>query len=144
MVQLPKDVNSTVYEKCYVELTAKWFREKFTNVKVNHINAGAGATGSLIGVHRAEKQVLSKNPDIVFVDAAVNDNDSEFCKISYESEIRKLLSSPGKPAVIEVFMTMEDGVNYQDQQIKIGENYNLPMISFRDVACEIIESQNLK
>ncbi len=136
--------NSTVYEKCYVELTAKWFREKFTNVKVNHINAGVGATGSLIGVHRAEKQVLSKNPDIVFVDAAVNDNDSEFCKISYESEIRKLLSSPGKPAVIEVFMTMEDGVNYQDQQIKIGENYNLPMISFRDVACEIIESQNLK
>lgn len=136
--------NSTVYEKCYVELVAKWFREKFSNVKVEHINAGVGATGSLIGVHRAGKQVLSKNPDIIFVDAAVNDNDSEFCKVSYESEIRKLLISESKPAVIEVFMTMENGVNYQDQQIKIGENYNLPMISFRNTAVELVEHHNLK
>lgn len=136
--------NSTVYEKCYVELVAKWFREKFDNIKVEHINAGVGATGSLIGVHRAEKQVLNRKPDIIFVDAAVNDKDLEFFKISYESEIRKLLSSESKPAVIEVFMTMENGVNYQNQQIKIGENYNLPMISFRNTAVELVEHHNLK
>ena len=136
--------NSTVYEKCYVELVSKWFEEKFNNVKVEHINAGVGATGSIIGVHRAERQVISKNPDIIFIDAAVNDDDSYICKVSYESEIRKLLSSPSKPAVIEVFMTMENGVNYQEQQIEIGKHYNLPMISFRDSACEIVKSQNLK
>lgn len=136
--------NSTVYEKCYVELVARWFREKFSNIKVEHINAGVGATGSLIGVHRVEKQVLSKKPDIVFVDAAVNDNDSYYCKVSYESEIRKLLSSECRPAVVEVFMTMENGVNYQEQQIKIGRNYNVPMISFRNTAKELVENNNLK
>lgn len=136
--------NSTVYEKCYVELVLKWFETKFSNIKVEHINAGVGATGSLIGVHRVERQVISKNPDLVFVDAAVNDDGSQTCKVSYESEIRKLLSSPSKPAVIEVFMTMENGVNYQDQQIEIGKHYNLPMISFRNSACEIVKSQNLK
>lgn len=136
--------NSTVYEKCYVELVSKWFEEKFNNVKVEHINAGVGATGSLIGVHRAERQVISKNPDIVFVDAAVNDDDNYTCKVSYESEIRKLLSSPSKPAVIEVFMTMKDGINYQDQQIEVGKHYNVPMISFRNSAYEIVTSQNLK
>lgn len=136
--------NSTVYEKCYVELVSKWFENKFKLVNVKHINAGVGATGSLIGVHRAEKQVLSKDPDIIFVDAAVNDNDSDYCKISYESEIRKLLSSKNKPAVVEVFMTMVDGVNYQDAQIKIGFNYNVPMISFRNTANELVEKYNLK
>lgn len=136
--------NATIHKKCYVELVSKWFMEKFNNVKVEYINAGVGATGSLIGVHRAERQVISKNPDLVFVDAAVNDNDSYICKASYESEIRRLLSSPSKPAVIEVFMTMEEGVNCQEQQIQIGDHYNVPMISFRDAACEIIKRQNLK
>lgn len=136
--------NATIYEKCYVELVSKWFVGKFNNVKVECINAGVGATGSLIGVHRAERQVISKNPDLVFVDAAVNDNDSYTCKVSYESEIRKLLSSQSKPAVIEVFMTMEEGINYQQQQIQIGNHYNVPMISFRDVAYEIVTRQNLK
>ena len=136
--------NSTIYEKCYVRRVYKWFENKFTNIKVNYINAGVGATGSLIGVHRAEKQVLSKNPDIVFVDAAVNDNDEYYCKASYESEIRKLLSSECKPAVVEVFMTMVNGVNYQDQQIKIGKHYNLPMISFKETAKELVDNHNLK
>ncbi|MBE6071562.1 MAG: SGNH/GDSL hydrolase family protein [Clostridium butyricum] len=136
--------NASIHENCYVELVTEWFKQKFNDVKVNYINAGVGATGSLIGVHRVERQVLSKNPDLVFVDAAVNDDDSYTCKVSYESEIRKLLSSPGKPAVIEVFMTMENGVNYQEQQIEIGKHYNLPMISFRESACEIVKSQNLK
>lgn len=136
--------NSTVYENCYVELVSKWFEEKFNDVNIEHINAGVGATGSLIGVHRVGRQVISKNPDLVFVDAAVNDKNTNTCKVSYESQIRRLLSSPSKPAVIEVFMTMEEGVNCQEQQIQIGENYNIPMISFRDAAYEIVTSQNLK
>ena len=136
--------NASYYQQCYVELTAEWFRSKFRHVNVKHINAGVGATGSLIGVHRADMQVLSKNPDLVFVDAAVNDDDQYFCKLSYESEIRKLLSSKSKPAVIEVFMTMENGVNYQDYESEIGKRYNVPMISFRNVAKEIIEKNQLK
>ncbi|MGN0143508.1 MAG: SGNH/GDSL hydrolase family protein [Clostridium sp.] len=136
--------NSTVYEKCYVELVTKWFKNKFSNITINSINAGVGATGSLIGVHRAEEQVLKYNPDIVFVDAAVNDKNEFYCKVSYESEIKKLLSSKCQPAVIEVFMTMVDGVNVQEQQIKIGKNYNLPMISFRETAKALVDEYNFK
>lgn len=136
--------NSTVYEKCYVELVSKWFKNKFPNIKVNCINAGVGATGSLIGVHRAESQVLKYDPDIIFVDAAVNDKDTFYCKVSYESEIRKLLSGEGNPAVIEVFMTMVDGVNYQKQQIEVGKNYDIPMISFRETAKLLVDDYNFK
>lgn len=134
--------NSTVPEKCYVELTYKWFKEKFNNVNVKYINAGVGATGSLIGVHRVEKQVISQNPDIVFVDAAVNDDEDYSCKVAYESLIRRILSSKSKPAVVEVFMTMDTGINVQEQQIAIGERYNVPMISFRDaLKCEVLNNK---
>ena len=136
--------NSTVYEKCYVELTYKWFKEKFNNVNVKHINAGVGATGSLIGVHRVERQIISENPDIVFVDAAVNDDEDYSCKVAYESEIRKLLSSKSKPSVIEVFMTMDTGFNVQDQEIAVGERYNIPMISFRDAIKIEVENNKMK
>jgi lysophospholipase L1-like esterase len=130
--------NSTVPEKCYVELTYKWFENKFNNVNVKHINAGVGATGSLIGVHRAEMQVIKQSPDIVFVDAAVNDDEDYSCKVAYESLIRRLLSSENRPAVVEVFMTMDTGLNVQEQQVEIGNRYNVPMISFRDaLKCEV-------
>lgn len=134
--------NSTVYEKSYVELTYKWFKENFRNIEVKHINAGVGATGSLIGVHRAEQQVLRDNPDIIFVDSAVNDSEEYSCKVAYESLIRKLLSSKNKPAIVEVFMTMNNGYNVQNQQIQIGKRYDVPMISFRDaVYDEVINNK---
>ncbi|WP_297419963.1 SGNH/GDSL hydrolase family protein [Clostridium sp.] len=134
--------NSTVPEKCYVELTYVWFEEKFKNVNVRHINAGVGATGSLIGVHRAERQVISENPDLIFVDAAVNDDEDYSCKVAYESLIRRLLASESKPAVIEVFMTMDTGFNVQEQQIEIGKRYNVPMISFRDaLKCKVDKNE---
>lgn len=136
--------NSTVYEKCYVELTYSWFKEKFKNVNVKHINAGVGATGSLIGVHRAERQIISQNPDIVFVDAAVNDDEDYSCKVAYESAIRKLLSSKNKPAVVEVFMTMDTGFNVQEQQVQIGERYNVPMVSFRDAVKAEVDKNKIK
>lgn len=136
--------NSTVYEKCYVELTYNWFKEKFKNVNVKHINAGVGATGSLIGVHRVEGQVISENPDIVFVDAAVNDDEDYSCKVAYESVIRKLLSSKSKPAVVEIFMTMDTGFNVQEQQIQVGERYNVPMVSFRDAVKAEVDKNKIK
>jgi len=136
--------NSTVPEKCYVELTYNWFKNKFNNINVKCINAGVGATGSLIGVHRVERQILSKNPDIVFVDAAVNDGEDYSCKVAYESVIRKLLSSKSKPAVVEIFMTMDTGFNVQEQEIAVGERYNVPMISFRDAIKVEVDNNKMK
>lgn len=136
--------NSSIYEKCYVELVYSWFKEKFNNVKVEHINAGVGATGSLIGVHRVEKQVLDLNPDIVFIDFAVNDKEDYFYKVAYESLIRKILSSKSKPAVVEIFMIIEGGINMQEQQIAVGKNYNVPMISYRDVAFDLLAKNEVK
>lgn len=134
--------NSTEYEKCYAHRTYLWFKNKFNKSEVEYINAGIGATGSIIGVHRVYEQVIEKNPDIVFVDASVNDKNTENEKISYESLVRKFLKLDNEPAIIELFMTDNKGNNVQEQQVKIGERYNIPMISFRDaIYPEILEGR---
>ena len=40
-------------ELCYAKLTADWLQQTYSSAKVNYVNAGIGATGSYIGVHRA-------------------------------------------------------------------------------------------
>ena len=53
---------------CYAFLTTKWLEEKFPESKITYVNAGIGATGSYIGVFRTDRDVLSQNPDLVFID----------------------------------------------------------------------------
>ena len=76
----------------YCVRVANWLRAKFPNIKVNYTNAGIGATTSLVGVHRMDKQILELNPDLVIVDFTTNDggNDTRYAS-SYEAVIRRLL-----------------------------------------------------
>lgn len=53
--------------------TTQWFREQFPGAEITEVNAGIGGTGSDWGAYRCEKQLLSKKPDLVFVEFAVND-----------------------------------------------------------------------
>ncbi|MGG7143145.1 SGNH/GDSL hydrolase family protein [Clostridium nigeriense] len=136
--------NSTKQENCYVSKTYLWFKNTFSNINVSCINAGVGATGSIIGVHRVEKEVLSYNPDILFIDFAVNDKKTIYDKVAYESLVRRVLSLDNPPAIIEIFMSNFDGSNVQEQQIQIGRKYNIPMISFRDAIHYEISKGSLK
>ena len=53
--------NATSFEKCYASRVYSWFKEKFKNININYINAGGGATGSIIGVHRVQKEEYLKS-----------------------------------------------------------------------------------
>lgn len=54
-------------------LSRKFIQRKFPNAKVEEINAAIGGTGSDLGCLRVGADVLSKKPDAVFVEFAVND-----------------------------------------------------------------------
>src|SRR5690606_34166632 len=56
------------------DLTFGWFRTMYPQTKFNQINAAIGGTGSNLGVFRMEQDVLSKKPDLIFVEFAVNDH----------------------------------------------------------------------
>ncbi len=125
---------------CYARLTTNWFMEQFPSAKINYVNAGIGATGSYIGIHRADTQVLAHNPDLVFVDFSVNDTHDRMTinKATYEGLIRKLWSYETNPAVICLAMTQEDGTSVQDAHSEIAIRYDIPFISYRNAILDVI------
>ena len=54
-------------------LTSSWFVQNFHDVKINTFNAAIGGTGTSLGVYRLSDDVLSKKPDLVFIEYSIND-----------------------------------------------------------------------
>ena len=128
-------------ELCYARLTTNYLEEMYPDAKINYVNAGIGATGSYIGVHRVTDDLLSHSPDLVFVEFSVNDT-TEFTernKESYDSLLRTIWNSSANPAIITVATTQEDGTSFQEQHAEIVKHYDLPMISYRNTILDTIE-----
>jgi hypothetical protein len=53
--------------------TLKWFQTQYPKARVREINAAIGGTGSDLGVFRLRQDVLAHQPDLLFVEFAVND-----------------------------------------------------------------------
>lgn len=116
----------------YGDLVADWWRNTFPQTKITSVNAGIGATGSNYGALRAKRDLLSRNPDCVVVEFAVNDSNNQRAAESLEGLVRQILNQPNHPAVILLFMMHKNGSNAQEWHSKVGRHYDLPMISYRD------------
>ncbi len=117
----------------YVARVAAWFTQAFPQAKVRFVNAGIGGTNSLYGAMRVQRDVLSKQPDLVIVEYAVNDNHPvPMFWASYEGVLRQILRAPQQPAVVQLFFMQRQGQNAQETQHMLGRHYDLPMVSFRD------------
>lgn len=112
----------------------------FPDITVTGVNAGISGTPSLLGNLRLERDVLSADPDIVFVEFAVNDGQEQDYKNAYESLVRTLLTQDKDIAVVLLFTVLDNGYTCQEHMSKIGANYDLPMISVHDSVYEEIEA----
>lgn len=152
------------YAHAYAGILREWLENTF-NVNVNLVNAGIGATTSTFGVHRIEKDLLQYNPDLVVLEYAVNENESETTNKTYEDCVRRILASGDDTALMLLFTVRynkltdnsynkvtcyhpEEAVsgtttyyNNQGAQMVIGNNYNLPMISYMDCIVPLIEDE---
>ena len=54
--------------------TTAWLKERFPESKITEIDAALGGTGSELGVFRIDRQVIPYEPDLLFVEFAVNDS----------------------------------------------------------------------
>ena len=126
---------------CYARLTTNWFEQTYPDATINYVRAGIGATGSYIGVHRADTDVLAYNPDVVFIDFSVNDTveNTERNKDSYESLLRKVWGCESAPAIVCIGMTMDDGTSFQDYHCEIAKKYDVPYISYKNVILDVID-----
>ncbi len=129
-------------ENCYAALTYKWFARQFGIDKVEYVNAGIGATDSYLGVHRVETDLLNKNPDLVVVEFAVND-ERKINVDSYDSLLRKIYLWDSDPAILLLFLTQRNGADNQKVQEEIGRYYDFPMISYRNAIIDELASGQL-
>ena len=132
------------WELNYGSLLAEWWRKTFPQAKIELVNAGIGATGSDYGTLRAQRDLLAKNPDFVVVEYGVNDGDTQQCAETYEGLLRQILKRPNHPAVVMEFMMNNAGGNAQAWQSKLGKQYDLPMVSYRDALWPEIQAGRMK
>lgn len=132
-------------DDCYAKLTYNWFTEKYPDAKINYVNAGIGATGSYIGVHRVQDEVISQKPDLVFVEFSVNDTEVNTArdKESYDSLLITLWESETKPAVVTLATTQDTGVSFQAHHLEIVQKYDIPMISYRNAILDVIDKGDI-
>ena len=116
---------------CYAKLTYDYFAQKFgTGDNVQYVNAGLSGTPSKLGILRLDRDVLAYEPDICFIEFAVNDGTEADYQNAYESIVRTLLQKNITPVLL--FSVTESDHSAQDYMKQIGEFYHLPMISYCD------------
>ena len=68
---------SITAQKGWRVLTLEYFKKAYPQASFAEINAAIGGTGSDLGVFRVQQDVLSKGPDLLFVEFAVNDGGAD-------------------------------------------------------------------
>ena len=110
----------------YARISANWL-ERHVAPDLTFVNAGISGTDSALGNARLGKDVLSKDPDIVFIEFAANDDPyNDQLKEQFESMVRTTLKSEGSPAVVIVISRGGDGTLQAKKAV--AEKYGIPMV----------------
>lgn len=129
------------YTERYVTITAKEFEETYCQGgTVTCVNAGLSGTPSNLGLVRLQKDILDHNPDIVFVEFAVNDSQDFHEKQCFESLVRTILMQENDPAVVLIFNRTQDGYTCQSVMGLTGMFYQLPMVSVTNAITEELDA----
>ncbi|NDP21063.1 MAG: SGNH/GDSL hydrolase family protein [Paludibacter sp.] len=118
-------------------------KERFPYTKFEFVEAGIGSTGSTPGAFRLKNDVLKNaKVDLLFVEAAVNDDTNGFDSISQirgmEGEVRRaLLSNPNMDIVMQHFiydpfipiLNIGKMPNVILNHEKVAEYYQIPSIN---------------
>ncbi len=131
-------------ETCYAKRSYNYFADTFgTGSNVSYINAGLSGTSSVVGLMRAQRDILNAQPDVIFLEFSVNDHPEEIYKKSFESLVKKCLTQENAPAVIILINRSRGGYSMQEQMSAIGKNYDLPVISMDNALTAAFSSGTL-
>lgn len=126
---------------CYAQRSFDYFADTFgTGNNCTFINAGMSGTSSVVGLMRAQRDILDAKPDVIFVEFSVNDHPEEVYKKSYESLVKKCLSQENAPAVILIINRAKGGYSMQEQMAEVGKYYDIPVISMDNALTKAFNS----
>lgn len=135
-------------------LSLEWLREKYPHAHFSEINAAIGGTGSDLGVFRLNDHVLKFNPDLIFVEFAVNDSkkDSETIIRSMEGIVRQVWKYNPFIDICFVYTLKEDliktlcGGQLFPSEIameRVAGRYNIPSVNFGPEVCKMLDDNKL-
>ncbi|MBR4116725.1 MAG: fibronectin type III domain-containing protein [Clostridia bacterium] len=86
-----------------------WLTENFPISSINNMNFAIGGTGTLLGAYRVEEEVLPTQPDLVFVEFAINDRyngaTTEQAKTRFETIVRKIRAAYPDCDIVTLLVT---------------------------------------
>ncbi|MDR0556741.1 MAG: SGNH/GDSL hydrolase family protein [Treponema sp.] len=110
-------------------------KAKETGGKINCHNSGVSGTDSVFASIRVKDHALAYNPDVVFVEFAMNDQwlSARVRQRSYEGVLRQLLNDSERAVVLLAVNEKGDpGKSARADQEKIGDHYGLPTLAWAD------------
>ncbi|MBO6141327.1 MAG: SGNH/GDSL hydrolase family protein [Ruminococcus sp.] len=138
--------HATTEENRYVNRIFSHIQSKFPKSKMTLINGGIGATTSQFGAARINDDILKYDPDLVFIEFSVNDdNNIKAFQETYESCIRRILKFKTAPACLVINNLFYDtGFNAQEIHNEAAAFYGVPAVSVRDYDWPRLQSGELK
>lgn len=145
---------SITEQKGWRVYSLEWFKQRYPKAVFSEINAAIGGTGSNFGVFRVHDQVLNYNPDLVFVEFAVNDNGTRSEKIirSMEGIVRQIWQHNPRTDICFIYTIVEGFVKTeQNGQLplsaqtmeKVADKYYIPSINFGFEVSKMVSSNQL-
>ncbi len=140
---ITEGAGARTYRECWAFQLKDQFKKAYGAKNTNNVslvNAGVAGTDSVFGYMRYQREVVDRVtsrdadglPDLVVIEYSVNDGDDPTNHRCYESMVKEILDAPNEPAVILLFAVFKGGWNLQEPLRKIGDRYDLMMVSIRD------------
>lgn len=120
----------------WVAHTTNWFKESFPDAKITSAKKSIGGTGSYLADFRFDSEVASQEPDLLFIEFAINDkyNGEKYDRVVRTSEtlVRKAYAANPNIDIVYV-LTFDSSVQkYDYEQLRahrdVAKEYGLPVI----------------
>ena len=127
--------SSSENTKSWRAITTKYI-SSLTSGKVTEVNAALGGTGSYLGAARFDNRIISENPDLVFIEFAINDyyndiSDNQI-KANLEYMIWHLYAKNPYADIIITLVTNTDNLGKQYRSYlahkEVADYYNIPIV----------------
>ncbi len=139
---------------CYRAMTTAWLREKYPDAEVTEIYAAIGGTGTSFGIFRQRQDVISKSPDLIFIEFAVNDFGDSYERVlpQMESMLRQIRRELPMADVVVLISTalmviehVEAGGSFEsrDAHVKAAGYYGVPVVDFGKVLYERVRAEGV-
>ena len=132
--------------------TLDYFRRTYPEITFTEINAAITGTNSYLGVSRIQRDILDSDPDLIFIEFAVNDAGGAFSQKTFEGMVRKALANDITTDICFAYTATVHQVNhllegrYQPSaQVMedVAEHYGIPSIHMVVKVAQLLEAGKL-